>query len=96
MEAKKESEQNQFSIDEECKELKALIINLSYNNVYDEDGDVTVESGSNELELYSEINLRIDHLCQYIHKLQKDVYIQSEMVKVLKGSDDDEQDLQSL
>lgn len=88
--------ENRVDIDAECTELKALIVELVYNNPCDETGEVTADGGAAEMELYSEINLRINCICQYVHKLQKDVYIHSEMVKVLQNGENCEQDLQSL
>ena len=71
-------------IDNELNELKALIMELAYNNPYDDSGSMIVDNAASEMELYSEINSRINGLRVYIHKLQKDVYIYSEMAKVLK------------
>lgn len=80
-----DGKENGIDIDEECKELKALVVELAYNNPYDENGEMMMEESAHEMELYSVINVRINHLCQYVHKLQRDLYIQSETVKALQN-----------
>lgn len=80
-----DGKENRIDIDEECKELKALVVELAYGNPYDDEGNMITENAAHEMELYSVINVRINHLCQYVHKLQRDLYIQSETVKALQN-----------
>jgi len=80
-----DGKENRIDIDEECKELKALVVELICNNPYDAAGEIMVDEAAHEMELYSAVNSRINHLCEYVHKLHRDNYIKSETVKALQN-----------
>ena len=78
--------ENRIDIDEKCKDIKALVVELAYNNPYDEEGKMLVDESAYEMELYSAINTHIEEIRLYVHKLQRDLYIQSETVKALQNN----------